>query len=114
ISAYLRNEHRLATGTETAEQLKIAIGSAWPVFDERVVEVRGRNLVTGLPTAVDLSAAEVRRALAAPLQHIVAAIQRALEAAPPELAGDIATGGIHLGGGGALPAGFDKLVEAGA
>ena len=112
ISAYLRHVHRLATGTETAEQLKIALGSAWPLFDERVVEVRGRNLVTGLPTAVDLSAAEVRSALAAPLEHIVAAIKRALEAAPPELSGDITTRGIHLAGGGALLPGFDKLVEA--
>src|SRR3954471_22569995 len=112
ISTYLRNEHRLATGTETAEQLKIEIGSAWPVFDDRVVEVRGRNMVTGLPPAVALSGAEVRRALAAPLEHIIAAIKRALEATPPELSGDIATGGIHLAGGGALLAGFDKLVEA--
>ena len=112
ISTYLRNEHRLATGTETAEQLKIEVGSAWPVFDDRVVEVRGRNMVTGLPTAVELSGAEVRRALAPPLEHIIAAIKRALEATPPELAGDIATRGIHLAGGGALLAGFDKLVEA--
>src|SRR4051794_20422575 len=112
ISTYLRHEHRLATGTETAEQLKIEIGSAWPVFDDRVVEVRGRNMVTGLPTAVELSGAEVRRALAPTLEQIIAAIKRALEATPPELSGDIATGGIHLAGGGALLAGFDKLVEA--
>src|SRR3954452_6503521 len=112
ISAHLRAEHRLATGTETAERLKIEIGSAWPVHDERVVEVRGRNLVTGLPTAVMLSAADVRQALTAPLEQIVAAIKRALEGAPPELAGDIATRGIHLAGGGALLPGFVELVTA--
>jgi rod shape-determining protein MreB and related proteins len=111
ISAHLRAEHRLATGTETAERLKIEIGSAWPLHDERIVEVRGRNLVSGLPTAVMLSAAEVRRALGPPLEQIIAAIKRALEAAPPELAGDIATRGIHLAGGGSLLPGFGELIS---
>ena len=112
ISLYLRNTHRLATGTETAERLKIELGSAWPVDDDKTVEVRGRNLVSGLPTAVTLSAAEVRGALAGPLEQIIGAIKRALEAAPPELAGDIATAGIHLAGGGVLLRGFGDLVSA--
>ena len=75
VALHLRTKHRLATGTETAEQLKIELGSAWPVFDERVVEVRGRDMASGLPSAVAISAGELREALAPTLNLIVAGDQ---------------------------------------
>jgi rod shape-determining protein MreB len=110
IALHLRTEHQLATGTETAERLKIELGSAWPGDDERSVEVRGRDLNSGLPAAIAISAGELREALAAPLAQIVAAIKRTLEATPPELAGDITTRGINLAGGGSLLRGLPELV----
>jgi rod shape-determining protein MreB len=110
IAAYLRSRHSLATGTETAETLKISLGTAWPLDDEAVADVRGRHVDTGLPTQVTVTGAELRGALAGPLQQIVAAIKRTLEATPPELAGDITNSGIHLAGGGSLLRGFPELV----
>ena len=110
IAAHLRTRHHLATGTETAEVLKIELGSAWPLQDERSSEVRGRDLGSGLPSEVTVTAGELREALAGPLEQIVAAIKRTLEATPPELAGDITTSGINLAGGGSLLRGFPELV----
>jgi rod shape-determining protein MreB and related proteins len=112
VALHLRAKHRLATGTETAEQLKIELGSAWPVFDERVVEVRGRDMASGLPSAIAISAGELREALAPTLNQIVLAIKRTLEATPPELAGDITSSGINLAGGGSLLEGLPELVTA--
>jgi rod shape-determining protein MreB len=112
IAAHLRLEHKLAIGSRTAEAIKIAIGSAAPLHPEETLEVRGRHLLTGLPTAIPLSSDEVRSAIRAPVADIVQAIKDALEQTPPELAGDIAREGILLAGGGTLLRGFAELVGA--
>src|SRR6478609_3099846 len=112
VALHLRTNLRLATGTETAEKLKIELGSAWPGEDDRVIEVRGRDMSSGLPSAVAISAGELREALTPPLDQIVLAIKRTLEATPPELAGDITSSGIHLAGGGSLLEGLPELVTA--
>jgi rod shape-determining protein MreB len=112
ITHYLRNAHHLAIGSRTAEQIKIAIGSATPLHPEVAFEVRGRHLITGLPTAVELRSEEVRAAIAAPIREILQAIRDTLEETPPELASDIARDGILLAGGGTLVRGFDELVAA--
>jgi rod shape-determining protein MreB and related proteins len=110
IGHYLRAVHQLAVGSQTAERIKLAIGSAIPQPVEETMEVRGRHLLTGLPTAVRLSAAEVRSAIAPPLNEILQAIRDTLEETPPELASDIARDGILLAGGGTLVSGFAELV----
>jgi rod shape-determining protein MreB and related proteins len=110
IAAYLRSVHQLAIGSQTAERIKIAIGSAIPQRDEQTMEVRGRHLLTGLPTAVQLSAGEVRQSIASPLNEILQAIRDTLEETPPELASDIARDGILLAGGGTLVRGFQERV----
>jgi len=112
LVAHVRGVHQLAIGSRTAEAIKIRLGSAVPVGDDdEACEVRGRHLATGLPTAVSLTAAEVREAIAPPLREIVQAIRDTLEVTPPELAADIATQGILLAGGGTLVRGFDELVS---
>jgi rod shape-determining protein MreB len=110
IAHYLRNVHHLAIGSQTAERIKTTIGSVTPLDPEDVMEVRGRHLVTGLPTAVQLSSAEVRGAIAGPIREMVQAIRDTLEETPPELASDIARDGILLAGGGVLVRGFEDLV----
>jgi rod shape-determining protein MreB len=110
ISHYLRAVHQLAIGSQTAEKIKIAIGSATPQDPEDAMEVRGRHLVTGLPTSVRLSSAEVRAAISSPVGEILQAIRDTLEQTPPELASDVARDGILLAGGGTLVRGFDELV----
>jgi rod shape-determining protein MreB len=110
IAAYLRSVHQLAIGSQTAERIKIAIGSAIPLDPEESIEVRGRHLLTGLPTAVQLSSGEVRAAIKSPLNEILRAVRDTLEETPPELASDIARDGILLAGGGTLVRGFDELV----
>jgi rod shape-determining protein MreB len=111
ITHYLRGVHKLAIGSRTAETIKIEIGSVVPRREEVVYEVRGRHLITGLPTAVQLSQAEVRAAVAAPVREIVKAIRDTLEETPPELASDIARDGILLAGGGTLIDGMHDLVR---
>jgi rod shape-determining protein MreB and related proteins len=110
IAHYLRNEYRLAIGSQTAEQIKIALGSVMPQAEEPTLQVRGRHLLTGLPTAVELNAGEVREAIRAPITEVLQAIRDTLEDTPPELASDIARDGILLAGGGTLVRGFDRLV----
>jgi rod shape-determining protein MreB len=110
ITNHLRVAHKLAIGSRTAEAIKIAIGSAMPLHPEETLEVRGRHLLTGLPTALPLSSVEVRSAISGPVREIIQAIKDALEQTPPELAGDIAREGILLAGGGTLLRGFDQLV----
>jgi rod shape-determining protein MreB len=112
LSAHLRNQHRLAIGSQSAEEIKHASGSAWPETDQPDAEIRGRDLVTGLPTNVVLTGAEIRGALSPVLEAIVGAIIATLEQTPPELAGDITTSGIRLAGGGALLRGMSELVSA--
>jgi rod shape-determining protein MreB len=112
ITHYLRTEHKLAVGSRTAERIKIEIGSATALEPEETVEVRGRHLLTGLPTAILLNSAEIRDAIATPLREILQAIRDTLEDTPPELSGDIARDGILLAGGGTLIRGFSQLVAA--
>jgi len=110
ITQYLRRVYQLAIGSQTAEAIKIAIGSARPQKEEAATTVRGRHLISGLPTEVLLRSEEVREALAPPLDEILRTIRDALEETPPELAGDIARYGILLAGGGTLLRGFAELV----
>ena len=112
ITTYLRNVHRLAVGSQTAEQIKLSIGSVIARAQEGEVQVRGRHLVTGLPTAVTLNQAEVREAIGYPLKEILRAVHETLDATPPELASDIARDGVTLAGGGMLLDGMDELLSA--
>jgi rod shape-determining protein MreB len=112
IAHHLRATHQLAVGSQTAERIKIAIGSVAPLSPEETVEVRGRHLITGLPTAVQLRSEEVRAAISGPIREILQAIRDTLEETPPELASDIARDGILLAGGGTLVRGFPELVGA--
>ena len=112
IAHYLRNVHHLAIGSRTAEMIKIAIGSVMPLDPEETFQVKGRHLLTGLPTSVTLRSEEVREAIAVPVSEILQAIRDTLEETPPELASDIARDGILLVGGGTLVRGFPELVAA--
>jgi rod shape-determining protein MreB len=112
IASYMRTVHKLAIGSRTAEAIKIEIGSVIPRAEETSFEVRGRHLITGLPTAVGLSQAEVRAAIAAPMREVIATIRETLEVTPPELASDIARDGIFLAGGGTLIDGLPELIGA--
>jgi rod shape-determining protein MreB and related proteins len=111
ISNFLRNEHRMAVGTQSAEAIKLAVGSALPVGEDRETRVRGRDLLSGLPRELMLREGEVREAIEAPIAEIMAAVHATLEEAPPELAADITKEGIVLAGGGALLRGFGERIE---
>ena len=110
IIAFIKRKYNLLIGERTAEQIKIEIGSAYALDPEMTMEIKGRNLVDGLPKNVTISASEVREALADPLVTIVDAIKSTLEKTPPELSADIIDHGIMLTGGGALLRGLDLLV----
>jgi rod shape-determining protein MreB len=110
VSAYIRRVYGLAIGAQTAEDIKVELGSAWPLVSEIEIEIRGRHLATGLPRSVRLSSAEVRDALAEPVQTIVDAVKETLERTPPELAADISSEGIVLAGGGVLLQGFEERI----
>jgi len=113
VAHHIRNAHKLAIGSMTAEQVKIALGSVMPSSEPQgTMRVRGRHLISGLPTAVELHPAEVREAISGVAREIVQAIRDALEETPPELASDIARDGILLAGGGTLVRGFPELVAA--
>ena len=111
IINYIRRKHNLLIGERTAEEIKIAIGSAWEYEDEGNMEIKGRNLIDGLPKNVTITAAEVREALYEPLHKIIDAIRSTLENTPPELAADSIDRGITLTGGGALLRGIDTLIN---
>ncbi|HLI42450.1 MAG TPA: rod shape-determining protein, partial [Streptosporangiaceae bacterium] len=98
-------------GERTAEEIKIALGSAFPMADEPQAEIRGRDLVSGLPKTVVISAAEVRRAVEEPLNLIIDAVKTTLDKCPPELAGDVMDRGIALTGGGALLRGLEPRIR---
>jgi rod shape-determining protein MreB len=110
IIDWVKKEHNVLIGERTAEQLKIAVGSAWPYADEPSAEVRGRDLVTGLPKTILLTSQEVREAIEEPSQAIVDAVKYTLDKTPPELAADIVERGIMLTGGGALLVGLDHRL----
>jgi rod shape-determining protein MreB len=112
IAHYIRSIYQLAIGSRTAETVKMTIGSATTLHPEETIEVRGRHLISGLPTAIQLHSEEVRQAIAAPLREILQAIRDTLEETPPELSSDISRDGILLAGGGTLIRGFPELVAA--
>jgi len=111
IINYIKKEYNLMIGERTAEEIKIQIGSAYPKDVEETMEVRGRDLVTGLPKTLKISSNEIMKALQEPVYAIIEAIKYTLEKTPPELAADIMDKGIMLTGGGALLNGLDKLVR---
>lgn len=111
IILYVKKKYNLLIGERTAENIKIQIGSAAPYEGEESIEIKGRNLVDGLPKNISITAAEVREALADPLNVIIDAIKDTLERTPPELSSDIIDHGIMLTGGGALLRGLDILVS---
>ncbi len=110
IVNWVKKEHNVLLGDRTAEQLKMAIGSAWPFSDEPNAEIRGRDLVTGLPKTVIVSAQEIREAIEEPVQAIVDAVKFCLDKTPPELAADTMERGIVIAGGGALLRGLDVRI----
>ncbi len=111
IIAYIKKKYNLLIGERTAEDIKIKIGSAHPYEGEGVMEVKGRNLLDGLPKNITVSSEEIREALSDPVNQILDAIRATLEKTPPELAADIIDHGIMLTGGGALLRGLDKLIS---
>ncbi len=111
IIEYLRKMYSLLIGEQTAEQIKITIGSAFPLAEEREMEVKGRDLVSGIPRAVKVKSSEIREALREPVGLIVGAVKRALEKTPPELASDIVDKGIFMTGGGSLLRGLNSLLQ---
>ena len=102
IAAYIQRDYQLSIGTHTAERLKVEIGSALPLAEEGAVEVRGRDQVTGLPKTIIITSEEIREAISAPVNTIVAAVRDTLDRTPPELASDVMDVGMVLAGGGAL------------
>jgi rod shape-determining protein MreB len=103
--------YNLDIGERTAENIKIQVGSAYEFDDEREVEVRGRDVISGLPKTVSVSSIEIRAAIAECVSAVVEAVKSLLERTPPELSSDIIERGIYLTGGGALLHGLDRLLE---
>jgi rod shape-determining protein MreB and related proteins len=110
ILQYVKKEYSLAIGDRTAEEIKIQMGSAWPMEEELTADIRGRDLVSGLPRTIQLTTEHVREALAEPVSAIVDAVKTTLDKTPPELAADIMEDGIMLTGGGALLGGLDERL----
>ncbi|MDQ3627866.1 MAG: rod shape-determining protein [Actinomycetota bacterium] len=111
IVSWFKKEYSLMLGERTAEEVKIELGSAFPLPDEPEAEIRGRDLVSGLPRTVTVSSAEVRQAIEEPVHAIVDAVRTTLDKTPPELAGDIMDRGLVLTGGGALLRGLDARLR---
>ena len=111
IIRYIRKKHNIMIGERTAEELKIQIGTAYPRKEEVFKEVRGRNLITGLPNIIKVTSKEMMEALEEPVTSIVEEVHAVLEKTPPELAADISDNGILMTGGGCLIYGLDKLIQ---
>jgi rod shape-determining protein MreB len=111
IISYAKKEYSLMLGERTSEEIKMAIGSAYPFEDEPHAEIRGRDLVSGLPKTVVISAEEIRRAIEEPVNTVVDAVKTTLDKCPPELSGDIMDRGIALTGGGALLKNIDERLR---
>ena len=111
IIQYIKKKYNLLIGERTAEDVKINIGSAYPFEGEAVMNIKGRDLMDGLPKNIEVTSEEIREALSDPLSMVLDAIRTTLERTPPELSADIIDHGITLTGGGALLRGLDKLVE---
>lgn len=112
IVRHVRNTYNLMIGEPTAEEVKMKIGSAYPLEEELRMDIRGRDVVQGLPKTVSISSEEVREALSEPTRQLVEKVCSVLEVTPPELASDVIERGITLTGGGALLRGLDKLIES--
>lgn len=110
IVNYVRKVYNLLVGDRTAETVKMEVGSAYPLEEEVTIEVRGRDLVTGLPRSATISSKEIREAIHDPVYAIIESVKLTLETTPPELAADIMDRGIVLAGGGAFLKGLDKLM----
>ncbi len=111
VMQYVKKEFSLAIGDRTAEEIKIQMGSAWPMEEELTADIRGRDLISGLPRTIQLTTEHVREALAEPVSAIVDAVKTTLDKTPPELAADIMEDGIVLTGGGALLGGLDERLS---
>jgi rod shape-determining protein MreB len=111
IVAHCKQHHKLLIGQQTAEEVKLEIGSAARLADELTADIRGRDLVTGLPKTIELNSIEVQAALEEPVSQIVAAVKDTLDRTPPELAGDIMDRGITLAGGGSLLQGMEQRLR---
>ncbi len=111
IIEHLKKTYNLMIGERTAEDIKIKIGSAYPLEEELTMEVRGRDLVAGLPKTITVSSEEIREAVAGPVSAILEATRMTLERTPPELSSDLIERGIVLAGGGSLLRGMDKLIS---
>ncbi len=111
IIEHLKKTYNLMIGERTAEEIKIKIGSAYPLEEELTMEVRGRDLVAGLPKTITISSEEIREAVAGPVSAILEAARMTLERTPPELSADLIERGIILAGGGSLLRGMDKLIS---
>ncbi len=111
ITEYLKKTYNLMIGERTAEDIKMKIGSAYPLEEELTMEVRGRDLVAGLPKMVIVSSEEIREALADPISQIIESVRITLERTPPELSADLIERGIVMAGGGSLLKGLDKLIQ---
>jgi rod shape-determining protein MreB len=111
IISYVKKEHKLMIGSQTAEEVKLEIGSAYPLREEVQAEIRGRDMITGLPKTVVLSSEDVREALEEPMQQIIDAVKSTLDKTPPELASDIMDRGIMMAGGGSLLQGLDERLR---
>ena len=111
IIQYIKRKYNLLIGERTAEDIKINIGSAFPLEEEATMDIKGRDLMDGLPKNIQITSEEIREALADPLSMVLDAIRTTLEKTPPELSADIIDHGITLTGGGALLRGLDQLIE---
>ncbi|BAN02150.1 rod shape-determining protein [Ilumatobacter coccineus] len=111
VLQYVKKEFSLAIGDRTAEEVKIQMGSAWPLDEELTADIRGRDLISGLPRTIQLTTEHVREALAEPISAIVDAVKTTLDKTPPELAADIMEDGIMIAGGGALIGGLDERLS---
>lgn len=112
IIKYIKSKYKIMIGEKTAECIKVEIGSAYNCGEEKVTNIKGRNLVTGLPDEITINSEEIREALKETVNLIVEAVKVVLEKTPPELASDIVEKGILMTGGGALLSGLDKLIES--
>ncbi len=112
ILQFIKKEYSVALGERTAEEVKITLGSAWPLEEELTAEIRGRDLVTGLPKTILTSTEEIRAALEEPVTTVIDAVKVTLDKTPPELAADIMEQGIVLTGGGALLLGLSERLQA--
>jgi len=111
VMQYVKKEFSMAIGDRTAEEIKIHMGSAWPLDEELTADIRGRDLISGLPRTIPMTTEQVREALAEPVSAIVDAVKATLDRTPPELAADIMEQGIMITGGGALLAGLDRRLS---